>query len=54
VKVWDLETGEVLATFTGDGAAHCCAYVDALKLIVAGDASGRVHFLSLEEPKPRH
>lgn len=51
VKVWDLETGEVLATFH---LRWCCAYFDALKLIGAGDASGRVHFLSLEEPKPRH
>ena len=53
VKVWDLETGEVLATFTCDGAAHCCAFSDALKLIVAGDAGGHVHFLRLEEPKPK-
>jgi WD40 repeat protein len=53
VKVWDLETGAVLATFTCDGAAHCCAFSDALKLIVAGDAGGHVHFLRLEEPKSR-
>ena len=51
LKVWDLETGEVLATFTCDGAAHCCAFSEALKLIVAGDAGGHVHFLRLEESK---
>jgi len=51
LKVWDLESGEVLATFTCDGAAFCCAFSDALKLIVAGDAGGHVHFLQLEEPK---
>ena len=54
VKVWDLETGEVLATFTCDAAAHCCAFSDALKLIVAGDAGGHLHFLRLEEPKPKN
>ncbi len=53
VKVWDLETGEVLATFTCDSAAHCCAFSEALKLIVAGDAGGHLHFLRLEEPKPK-
>jgi WD40 repeat protein len=47
VKVWDLEAGTVIATFTCDAAAHCCAFVDDRR-IVAGDASGRVHFLSLE------
>jgi WD40 repeat protein len=52
VKVWGLETGEVLATFTCDSAALCCAFSDTLKLIVAGDAGGHVHFLRLEEPKP--
>jgi WD40 repeat protein len=50
VNLWNLETGEVLATFTCDAAAHCCAYSDALKLIVAGDAGGHLHFLRLEEP----
>ena len=53
LKVWDLETGEVLATFTCDAAAFCCAFSDALKLIVAGDAGGHLHFLRLEEPKPK-
>jgi WD40 repeat protein len=47
VKVWDLETGRALATFTCDAAANCCAFADDRK-IVAGDASGRVHFLQLE------
>ena len=54
VKMWELETGEVIATFTCDGAANCCAFSDALELIVAGDAGGHVHFLHLEEPKPRN
>ena len=47
LKVWDLETGALVATFTCDAAALCCALCDARR-IVAGDRSGRVHFLSLE------
>lgn len=53
VKVWELETGEVLATFTCDAGAYCCACSDDGKLIVAGDAGGRVHFIRLEEPKAK-
>ena len=53
VKLWNLETGQVLATFTCDSAAQCCAFSDALNLIVAGDAGGHLHFLRLEEPKPK-
>jgi len=48
VRLWDLETGEVMATFTCDWPAHCCAFSEALKLIVAGDAGGHLHFLKLE------
>ncbi|HMD85706.1 MAG TPA: hypothetical protein VKO18_13510 [Terriglobia bacterium] len=40
LKVWDLETGAVVATFSCDAQARCCAF--------AGDDSCRVHFLSLE------
>jgi WD40 repeat protein len=51
LKVWDLETGKCLATFTCDSVPTCCGYSNALKLIVAGDADGHLHFLRLEEPK---
>src|SRR5215469_9432069 len=54
LKVWGLETDEVLATFTCDGGAYCCAFSEALKLIVAGDAGGHLHILRLEEPKPKN
>src|SRR5271165_3743557 len=54
LKVWDLETGEDLVPFTCDGGVDCCAFSDALKLIVAGDAGGHLHFLRLEEPKPKN
>ncbi|MEW6498129.1 MAG: hypothetical protein AB1589_37355, partial [Cyanobacteriota bacterium] len=48
VKVWNLETGEVIASFTGDGSIYCCAVAPDGVTIVAGEASGRVHFLRLE------
>jgi WD40 repeat protein len=51
IKVWDLETRVLLATFTCDASAQCCAFSGALKLIVAGDAGGFLHLLRLEEPK---
>ena len=53
LKVWDLETKEVLATFSCDSAAFCCAFSEPLKLILAGDAGGHLHFLRLEAPKPK-
>jgi hypothetical protein len=51
VKVWDLETGELVATFTCDSAALSCAFINDRNLI-AGDG-GHLHFLRLEEPKPK-
>jgi WD40 repeat protein len=49
LKVWDLESGRVIAVFTADAALHSCEVGADGRVIVAGDASGRVHFLSLEE-----
>ena len=46
-RVWDLETGAAVATFTCDAPVRCCAFAGEHR-VVAGDASGRVHFLSLE------
>jgi WD40 repeat protein len=48
LKVWDLETGAIMATFTCDAEAYCCAFTGAQK-IVAGDEDGQVYFLALEE-----
>jgi WD40 repeat protein len=48
LKVWHLDTGEVIASFTGDGALTCCAFAPDSVTIVADDALGRVHFLRLE------
>jgi len=49
LKVWDLASGQCVATFQCDGPPRCCAFVNNSRM-VAGDAGGRVHFLSLEAP----
>jgi hypothetical protein len=48
LKLWDLETGAVLATFHCDASVGCCAVADA-HTIIAGDAGGRLHFLRIEK-----
>jgi WD40 repeat protein len=48
LKVWDLITGGVVATFAADYPLRCCASSPRAKTLVAGDTSGRVHFLRLE------
>lgn len=48
VKVWDLERGTLIVNFSGDGVLTCCAVAPDGVTIVAGEASGRLHFLRLE------
>jgi WD40 repeat protein len=53
LKVWDLESGKLIAAFSAEGALHACAVAPGSgrpwdSVIVAGGASGRVHFLRLE------
>ena len=50
LKVWDLASGDVLATLTCDAGVMSCASAGE-NLIVAGDSGGHLHFLRLEEPK---
>jgi len=50
LKVWDLDSGLLIATFHCEAIALCCAFADEHR-IVAGDAGGRVYILSLEEQK---
>jgi WD40 repeat protein len=50
VKVWDVESGNQLVTFTCDGMACCCAFLN-YREIIAGDFNGQVHFLRFEETK---
>jgi len=48
LKVRDISTGKEIAQFIGESAIWCCAIAPDGKTIVAGEASGRVHFLRLE------
>jgi hypothetical protein len=40
--VRDLERGEEIAAFAGDGAMSSCAVAPGVRTIIAGDRSGRV------------
>jgi WD40 repeat protein len=46
--LWDLATGKVIASFTGESPIDCCAVALDGLIIVAGDQLGQVHFLRLE------
>lgn len=48
LKVWNLASRDVIASFSGDSTLHSCAVAPDGVTIVAGEESGRVHFLSLE------
>ena len=48
LRVWEMETGESLATFTAEAYLYCCAFAGN-EIILAGDCGGYVHFLKLEE-----
>ena len=48
LKIWDLLTGKEVASFSGEGAFDCFAFAPDGVTVVAGDRSGRVHFLRLE------
>jgi WD40 repeat protein len=47
LRVWDLDSGQVIASFIGDAPLRACAISPDGRTIVAGDKSGRVHFLRL-------
>ncbi len=49
LRVWDVDTARTGAVFTLDAPARTVAFVRDRRLLVAGDESGRVHFLDLIE-----
>nr|WP_322679923.1 hypothetical protein [Nostoc sp. DedQUE03]MDZ7975327.1 hypothetical protein [Nostoc sp. DedQUE03] len=51
LKQWDLQTGKEISTFIGDSPINCCAVSPNGLTIIAGESSGRVHFLRLEGGK---
>ena len=48
IKIWDLATRKEIATFTGESAIYCCAVAADGVTIVAGESSGKLHFLRLQ------
>ena len=51
LKLWDLITGDCLATFCGDHSFYACDLAADGTTIVAGDTAGTVHFFSVIEPE---
>jgi WD40 repeat protein len=49
LRLWDLESGKEIATFTGEDDMGSSTLAPDGRTIIAGDASGRMHFLSLIE-----
>jgi WD40 repeat protein len=48
LNLWDLEQGQLISSFSGDGEYSCFALAPNGNTIIAGDRTGRVHFLQLE------
>jgi WD40 repeat protein len=48
IKIWDIATRQEIATFTGESPINCCAVAADGVTIVAGESSGRLHFLRLQ------
>ncbi|MTJ28718.1 WD40 repeat domain-containing protein [Aphanizomenon sp. UHCC 0183] len=48
IKIWDLATRKEIATFTGESPINCCTVAPDGVTIVAGEESGRLHFLRLQ------
>ncbi len=49
LRVWDLETGEAIASFSGDGSLGACTVYSDMSTIIAGGALDRIYFLHVEE-----
>jgi WD40 repeat protein len=52
LKVWDLESGTELVSFIDEATLCTCAVCPEGAIIIAGGATGRVHFLQLEGVTP--
>jgi WD40 repeat protein len=49
LRVWDLDSGKKVALLTADAPMACCAVSLDGRTIVAGEETGRVHFLQFVE-----
>lgn len=45
VRLWDLGEMKAVSCFTGDSSMSVCSFVEKRKMIIAGEKTGRVHFL---------
>jgi WD40 repeat protein len=50
LRVWDLDSGRLIATFDCDAPASSTAFT-AFNRVFAGDTVGRVYILSLENDR---
>lgn len=48
LRVCNFVSGDLIASFRSESDVHCCAVAPDGVTIIAGDTSGRVHFLRLE------
>jgi WD40 repeat protein len=48
IKIWDIATAKEIATFTGESPITCRLVASDGVTIVAGERSGRLHFLRLQ------
>jgi WD40 repeat protein len=53
LRLWDLEGGKEVATFTGESGINSCAVSPDGQTIIAGEYSGQVHLLRLVEADPQ-
>lgn len=51
LNVWDIESGKIIAIFSGESNFLTCAISPDGVTIIAGEESGRVHFLRLQGVK---
>jgi WD40 repeat protein len=49
LRVWDLDCGQTIASFTAEDPLLACAISSRDSFVVAGDQSGGVHFLRLQD-----
>jgi WD40 repeat protein len=49
LRIWNVWTGVETASFVGESEMRCCAVAPDGVTIVAGENSGRVHFLRFED-----
>lgn len=47
LRVWDLNTRSMLASFVGDAPITACTFASTPEMLIAGDQHGRVFFLRL-------